>query len=363
MQAWFNLAPVALIAVDRRTLRIRLSNALAAKLLGYQKDTLTGLRFPDVFEASDALRIDALFGGSDTRLEPALLNGCAVGEITVDLSVNFPGGDEVVVAVQDATARVAFEKQLMLVARMESVGMLAGGIAHDFNNLLTIIAGYTQMLQASPQLATARDKMALEQVLNATGRAAELTGQLLSFSRRRAPLLQGIYLATLIDQSALLLQRLLGSHIELRIYHEGAPQMIHADSTQLQQVLMNLVANARDAMPGGGQVMITTSSVTLEQNAARKLSVLPGAFVILAVRDTGVGISAEMCGRIFDAFFTTKEQGTGLGLATVAGIVRRYHGAVEVTSQPGAGATFQLYFPRWEASTPMPLTRTAGTTV
>ena len=363
MKAWFNLAPVALIAVDRGTLRVRLSNALASKLLGYPNDTLVGLRFPDLFDAGDTVRIDALFDGSESGPDPVPLNNCAVGETTVDLSINFLSGEEVVVALQDATARVAFEKQLMLVARMESVGMLAGGIAHDFNNLLTIIAGYTQMLQASPQLASARDKMALEQVLNASGRAAELTGQLLAFSRRRAPLLQDIDLANLIDQSALLLQRLLGSHIELRIYHEGGQSKIHGDSTQLQQVLMNLVANARDAMPGGGQLVITTSTVTLKQNDARKLSVLPGKFILLAVRDTGIGIPADTRERIFDPFFTTKEQGTGLGLATVAGIVRRYHGGVEVSSQPGAGTTFQLYFPQCEASAPLPLTRTAGSPV
>jgi PAS domain S-box-containing protein len=237
------------------------------------------------------------------------------------------------------------EDQLRQAQKMEAIGLLAGGIAHDFNNLLTAILGYGEIVaEEIGDHPAARD---VEQILDAGRRAATLTRQLLAFSRqqRLAPVI--LCPNDVVSEMAQLLGRLLGHDIELRLDMEEDTGNIKVDRGQLEQVLMNLAVNARDAMPDGGRLTIKTRSVVLDSAAAAPASVAPGPHVLLEVSDSGTGMDAATMSHIFEPFFTTKEKGhgTGLGLATVYGIVTQSGGGVEVESSPGVGATFRLYFP------------------
>ncbi len=230
--------------------------------------------------------------------------------------------------------------------KLESLGRLAGGVAHDFNNWLTVINGFSRMLlDQVGQNDPLRDK--LEQIHTSGERAAELTRQLLAFSSRQVVEPKPVSLNRLIDESRGMLGQLAGGAIEIGAELSAAPDEVMADPGRLHQVLMNLVANARDAMPAGGRLEISTATAELDAEAASVARVSPGPFVVLTVSDSGAGMSEEVRARIFEPFFTTKGQGkgTGLGLATVYGIVRQAGGWVEVRSAPGAGTTFRIGLP------------------
>jgi PAS domain S-box-containing protein len=250
--------------------------------------------------------------------------------------------------VEDITERQLLEAQYRQAQKMESVGRLAGGVAHDFNNVLTAIFGYADLvLEELPPASAARQDV--EEIRKAADRAAALTRQLLAFSRQQllAPVVVSVN--ELVQDIDKMLRRLVKADIELRLALARDAGNFRADPGQLQQVLMNLVVNARDAMPDGGKLLIETSNVELtEQYAEQHQAVVPGSYVMLAVSDTGSGMDAETKARIFEPFFTTKEkgQGTGLGLSTVYGIVKQSEGYVWVYSEPGRGTTFKLYFPR-----------------
>ncbi|MCX7014681.1 MAG: PAS domain S-box protein [Candidatus Sumerlaeota bacterium] len=255
---------------------------------------------------------------------------------------------------RDVTEQVKLETQLRHAQKMEAVGQLAGGVAHDFNNLLQAILGYTQM--ALFNLAAdhpARPEMF--QVLKATERAAVLVRQLLTFSRRQIVQAQNLDLNQVIGDLLKMLRRVLGEHVELDILAGPDLRPIHADPGQMEQVLMNLCVNARDAMPEGGKIAIETRNVDLDAEfcAAHEGSA-PGPHVMLFVTDTGVGMPPDVKERIFEPFFTTKEvgKGTGLGLATVYGIVRQHQGVIEVDSVAGFGSTFRVCFPAVPAPRP-----------
>jgi PAS domain S-box-containing protein len=240
------------------------------------------------------------------------------------------------------------EAQLRQSQKMEAVGRLAGGVAHDFNNLLTVIRGYSELLLARLKAddSTRKD---LEEVKKAADRASGLTRQLLAFSRRQFMAPKVIDLNALIVNMDGMLRRLLGEDI-VELCTELNPQAgsIRADSGQIEQVIMNLAVNARDAMPKGGRLTIETRNVTIGGSTHQNSSVVkPGSYVQLAVRDTGHGMDAETQSHLFEPFFTTKEKGkgTGLGLSTVYGIVKQTGGAIAVESKPGQGATFKIYFP------------------
>ena len=231
---------------------------------------------------------------------------------------------------------------------MEAVGRLAGGVAHDFNNLLTVIRGHCDLLvDSTPQEDPHRHNM--EQIQKAAGRAVSMTRQLLAFSRMQVLQPRILGLNAIVADMAKMLPRLVGEHIEYVFQPAADLAMVKADPGQIEQVILNLVVNARDAMPGGGTLTVRTQNVAMTDVEARKRPPMPpGRYVLLSVSDTGHGMSAEIKSHIFEPFFTTKEtgKGTGLGLATVYGVVKQSGGYIWVESAPGKGATFEIYLPQ-----------------
>jgi len=240
------------------------------------------------------------------------------------------------------------EKQLVQSQKLEAVGRLAGGISHDFNNLLTVILGYTDisrrnLKEGDPLLRN------LEEIGKASERAASLTRQLLAFSRKQVMQPKVFDMNTVVTDLNKMLRRMIGEDIELRVISQADLGNIKADPVQHEQVIMNLVVNARDAMPKGGKLSIETSDVYLDESYAREhVSVDPGEYVMLAISDTGCGMNEETRQHIFEPFFTTKDsgKGTGLGLSMVYGIVKQSGGNIWVYSEEGRGTTFKIYFPR-----------------
>ncbi len=259
-------------------------------------------------------------------------------------------GDILEIIAEDVTARRILEEQLRHAQKMEALGQLAGSVAHDFNNLLGVIIGYSELLSSdlnSEGLMRSR----LETIKKAGERAASLTAQLLAFSRRQALQLRVLNLNTLVAETQKMLQRLMGADIEQKIVLDPKLGKTKADPGQMVQVIMNLAVNARDAMPQGGKLTIETSNVVFEETAVfDDVPVPPGRYVMTSISDTGIGMDPETRARIFEPFFTTKPvgKGTGLGLATVYGIVKQSGGYVFSDSDSGQGTTFRVYLPQIE---------------
>jgi PAS domain S-box-containing protein len=271
-----------------------------------------------------------------------------LGIVPVDL----PGPPMFTAFLRNLTEHRKLEQQLLWAQKMESIGRLAGGIAHDFNNVLTIILGYSNRLarrgQADEELA--HDVQAIE---SAAGRAATLVRQLLVFSRRQVLQTHVMDLNTIVHDIARMLPRVLPEQIEIVTLPAGDLGPICADRGQIEQVIVNLALNARDAMPKGGKLIFETRNIALDEHYSREhASLPPGGYVMLAVTDTGMGMDAATQERMFEPFFTTKEagKGTGLGLSSVYGIVKQSGGNIWVYSQPGRGTTFKIYFPRVDAA-------------
>jgi nitrogen-specific signal transduction histidine kinase/CheY-like chemotaxis protein len=247
----------------------------------------------------------------------------------------------------DITHRKHLEEQVRQAQKMESIGRLAGSVAHDFNNLLTIITGYSQMVL--DDLASHHPlREPVKEVSLAAERATALTRQLLAFSRRQVTEPRNVLLNDLLRDLERMLRRLIGEEVALELVLDADTGVIRADPGQIEQVVMNLVINAKDAMPNGGRVLVESSRQVFDpQSAEGQLSLSPGAYAVLAVSDTGIGMSPEVKSHIFEPFFTTKEQGkgTGLGLSTVYGIVQQSDGAISVYSEPGKGTTFKILLP------------------
>jgi two-component system, cell cycle sensor histidine kinase and response regulator CckA len=244
--------------------------------------------------------------------------------------------------------RKRIEERLQQSQKMEAIGNLAGGIAHDFNNILSVILGYSELALASLRPTDAAGEDIIE-VKRAAERARDLTQQLLAFSRKQILSPRVLQLnAVLLDMESMVL-RLLGTGVRLSMQTPPGLPKIEADPSQLQQIIMNLAVNARDAMPAGGDLTIETAEVVLDASyALHHPEVVPGPHVLLAISDSGIGMSPEVQARIFEPFFTTKQKGTGLGLATVFGIVRQSGAHITVYSEPNRGTAFKVYFPATE---------------
>jgi len=368
---FFEKAPAALIVVAADTFGLTAANEKARQFLGIERRRIARSALRDLLPTADMERVaEFLLGVAGAGELPNCRIRVASGEFSeTDLWLRrlVPEG-LVLFSIQDASARGRIEEQLRQSQKMEALGLLAGGIAHDFNNLLTIISGYSQMLQTSraasggPRAeerasggpyASGRDRTAIEQILKACDHAADLTAQLLAFSRRQTIQPRVLEINALVEETAALLRRLIGEHIDLRIAADPGAGSIHADPGQIRQMLLNLAINARDAMSSGGSLLIRTRAVELGSDyIGQHFGVKPGKYVLLEVADTGVGMDEATRSRVFEPFFTTKEagKGTGLGLSTVYGIVRQFGGSIDLCSEAGQGTTFRVYLPRVDAS-------------
>jgi PAS domain S-box-containing protein len=252
---------------------------------------------------------------------------------------------------RDVTERRRTEEQLLQAQKMEAIGRLAGGIAHDFNNLLTTILGYSELiLRSHPADESLREEVG--EIRKASERASSLTRQLLAFSRKQVIAPRVLNLNDVVGEVTNLLARLIGEDVALTTLLEPTLGSVRADPVQIEQVLLNLAINSRDAMPRGGKITLTTRNTSLhEPLAGLHFAIPPGEYVVLSVRDTGIGMDPQTQSRVFEPFFTTKEsgKGTGLGLSTVYGIVKQSSGYILVASEVSRGTTFEIFLPRTEA--------------
>ena len=349
-----------IIAVLDGDAALKYASPSVGPVLGYTPEELLGRSILDLVHPEDAEAMVRAFaegvatGQGGRGLELRLRRkdgGYRIIEAIGRYLLNDPVVGGVVINARDVTDRRLLERQLVQSQKMEAVGRLAGGVAHDFNNVLTAILGYTGLLlDGLPALSPLRPD--LDEIRNAANRATGLTRQLLAFSRKQALETRVLDLNDLVKEMDRLLRRLLGEDVDVVTTLAPGVGQVRADAGQLEQVVVNLAVNARDAMPEGGKLTIETQNVELDQSYAEgHLPVTPGRYVMLAVSDTGIGMSAETMSHVFEPFFTTKEagKGTGLGLATVYGIVKQSGGSVWCYSEPGQGTTFKVYLPRVDA--------------
>ncbi len=351
--ALLNALPVAAARLDGAG-RIRALNAPAADLLGegIEIGEKIGFRLVEADGTGfDDWLAETLARDRERRTEVFRL-GRVGGETHVQVTVGRSGGGEVIAIMQDATEMKSLEAQFVQSQKMQAIGQLAGGIAHDFNNLLTAISGHCDLLLLRHDSGD-QDYADLIQIHQNANRAAALVGQLLAFSRKQTLRPELLDLRDTLADLTHLLNRLVGEKVTLTLSHDPVLRPIRADKRQLEQVLLNLVVNARDAMPNGGEIRIETEVVTLEEPLRRDRATVPaGDYVVVRVRDEGIGIERENLQKVFEPFYTTKRtgEGTGLGLSTVYGIVKQTGGFIFVDSAPGHGAEFVLYFPACEAT-------------
>jgi PAS domain S-box-containing protein len=347
----------------------------AMTIFGFEPEQVIGRHrdefvHPDDIAAARRARAEQVARGEPQPIEYRMIDASGKPRHVRSSARPLVVGDRVVGStgvIADLTAQRRAEEQLREAQKMEAVGRLAGGVAHDFNNVLSVILSYTDMavhaLHAADPL-----RADLEEVLQAAKRAEGLTRQLLAFSRRQILTPEPIDLGQLVETVAKMLRRLIGEDIELEVRAARPLAMIKADRGQLEQVLMNLAVNARDAMPEGGRLTIEITNEALDPEAALALEVPPGAYVALTIADTGCGMDEATRAQAFEPFFTTKDvgKGTGLGLSMVYGIVRQSGGGISLASTPGAGATFRIFLPqhaepaRREAAAPALVQRPSG---
>jgi PAS domain S-box-containing protein len=339
---------------DLETLSFLEVNIAAIHHYGYSREEFLAMTIEDIRPPGDVPSLLAHLSKVPPQHEEAGIwkhrkkDGTIIEvEITAH-ELTFYGRQAQIVLAYDVTQRRTFEEQLRQSQKIEGIGQLAGGIAHDFNNLLTAITGYSDLTM---RRLTAQDPLRqnIEEIKKAGDRAAALTRQLLAFSRKQVLQPKVLDLNAVVSELEKMLRRLIGEDIGLRTALESELGSIKADPGQIEQIIMNLVVNARDAMPKGGKLTIETKNVYLDEDYAKHhIDVSPGPYVMLAVSDTGTGMDKQTQERIFEPFFTTKEagKGTGLGLSTVYGIVKQSGGNIWVYSEAGAGTTFEVYFPR-----------------
>ena len=344
--------PDNLILMDK-DLRILWANTAALKELGKGEDGLIGqscfaLRHQGTEPCSSCPAAESFASGQAAGLVTTTPDGRIWDVRTVPLVDDDGALSSVIEIGRDITAHRKLEAQLRQALKMESVGRLAGGIAHDFNNMLTIMIGYGEQVM-SRLAADDSIRRDVAEMVNAARRSAELTRQLLAFSRQQTVLPKAVDLNERIGISLKMLKRLVGEDIDLRFAPGSNLGTIHIDPSQLEQILANLTVNARDAIAGTGLIRIETANKTLDESyCAFHEGFVPGEYVVVTFSDSGSGIDQEALPKIFEPFFTTKEEGkgTGLGLSTVYGIVKQNCGFINVYSEQGQGTTFKIYFPR-----------------
>jgi PAS domain S-box-containing protein len=342
--------------VVHREGRVLFANPAAARVLGASSPgALVGVAFVDMAEPSSkdliARRVLLLAAGERVELVEhrfRKLDGSGIVDVeAVSIPIVYEGQAAGLTAARDISERRRLEDELRHAQRLEAVGRLAGGVAHDFNNLLTVILSYSQLLlsELEPDAPT---RVYADETRHAAERAAALTRQLLTFSRRQVLQPKAVRLNEVVSGTETLIRRLIGPEIRTRVKLGAEAGVVLADPGQLEQVVVNLAVNARDAMPDGGDLTIETSAVTVHAPMPRWPGLEPGSYATLFVSDTGVGIDDSVRMHIFDPFFTTKgpTKGTGLGLATVYGIVKQTGGFIFVESEKGAGALFAIFLPR-----------------
>lgn len=350
-----------LILITDAAGRIEYVNPAFEKLTGYAKHEVLG-QTPRLLKSGEQ--------GADVYRE--LWTTIQAGKIYRSVMINRKKSGEsfivekTITPVRDSSGRIAhyisndrdiserrrLEATLFQAQKMDAIGLLAGGVAHDFNNLLMVISSYAELMQDSIGPGHRLHRNVLE-ILSAARRATDLTRQLLAFGRKQAQTLQVLDLNNILRDVSKMLTRVVGEDVELAIQLDLDLGKVKLDPVQVEQVVMNLAANARDAMPKGGKLTIATRNVELDEDYVHVRTIVPsGRYVMLEVSDSGDGIDSEHLPHIFEPFYTTKEQGkgTGLGLATVYGIVKQSGGFIWVYSEPGMGTTFKAYFPRVEQS-------------
>jgi two-component system cell cycle sensor histidine kinase/response regulator CckA len=327
------------------------ANPAFAKFFG-SEGALQGRAFSEMIDRSDRTRIVELIAQAvqgTNNVASAELRAAGQEDRTAELFASPISGGRVILYLIDVSEHKALETKFAQSQKMQAVGQLAGGVAHDFNNLLTVIIGNSEFLLMRHQAGDPSFKEINEIHQNAL-RAATLVGQLLAFSRKQTMQPRVLAVRDVVGELALMLRRLLREGVDLKLEHGPDVWPVHADEAQLSNAIINLVVNARDAMPKGGTVTIRTANEVVTTPSALGTAIMPaGDYVRIEVADSGVGIAKEHLGKIFDPFFTTKPvgQGTGLGLATVYGIVKQTGGFITVDSETGKGATFRIFLPRY----------------
>ncbi len=345
-EALLRTIPDAIVRLDRDGQYLDLLGA--ADGYPFPRDQIVGRNVRELLPPEMAERVlaaihDALDGGGTGTAEVELEGP---PKRWLESRCSRYGEDEVVFIVRNQTERHNLEERMRTAQRMEAVGRLAGGVAHDFNNMLTVIQGYASLLiddlhENDPARAD------IQVIIDATKRSSGLVSQLLTFSRKQVRSLEIVNLGAVVGELEKMLRRVIGEHVRLESESCSDLGSVEADATQVEQVIMNLVVNARDAMPRGGKIKLRTRNVDVDE-ASDANSVSPGRYVSLAVSDTGDGMDAETQSRIFEPFFSTKSEGhgTGLGLSTVYGIVTQSDGHIQVDSTVGRGTTFEILLPR-----------------
>ena len=359
----FDAAPVGIVHVglDGQWLRV---NQRLCDLLGYSREQLQSPAAQELMQCEDV----AGEAESFRQMAAGTLDRHVVDEkryrrrdgsvmwARVNMSVHRDADGQsqhFISVIEDITDRRTLEAQVRQANKMDAIGRLASGVAHDFNNLLTVILGFAELMTEDSALANRHGKD-LGEIIKAAQRATGLTKQLLAFSRQQALNAAPLDVNGLITEMTGMLGRLIGEDIVVTLALAPSVSLALADRGQLEQVVMNLVVNARDAMPGGGSVTITTADVELENSSLHEEAIVPGHYVLLAITDTGNGMTKETQRHLFEPFFTTKEtgHGTGLGLSTTYGIVKQSKGYIWVYSEPGLGTTFKVYWPRSSRDVP-----------
>jgi PAS domain S-box-containing protein len=355
LQSLVQTSPLAIIALDLNG-KVKSWNQAAERIFGWGEDEVIGQNTPIVFDQEwetfhgslDTTRMADIFAGSETtrlKKDGSLIDVSLSAAPLIDGKGANSGS---VVVIADITERKHLEEQFRQAQKMEAVGRLAGGVAHDFNNLLTAIIGYSQLALARLHREDPMRKE-IEEIETAGHRAAALTNQLLAFSRKQVLQPQVLDLNAVVTDLSKMLERLIGEDIVLTADLSPDIGFVKADRGQIEQIIMNLAVNSRDAMPDGGKVTIETYNADVdESHTSENLNAHPGKHVVLAICDNGCGMDKETQLNVFEPFFTTKEQGkgTGLGLSTVYGIVNQSGGHIALYTEPGKGTTFRIYLPR-----------------